>query len=143
MPKSSESVVISRSAPDVFAYVADLRNEPQWHVDIESVPTDTPSLPVAGTSYPVKFKPFLGKSDGVFTAVEVVPGSKVVYDAELAGMRPRITYLVEPEGDGARFTRSVDLVVHGPLKVMSPLMALMVPRRNKVFVKNVKRNLES
>ena len=143
MPKSSASVVVRRSAEELFAYVADLRNEPKWHVDVASVPADTPPLPVVGASYPVKFKPFMGKSDGRFTAVEVVPGSKIVYDAELAGMKPRITYSVESHPDGARFTRSVDLVVRGPLKVMSPLMSLMVPRRNKVFVSNVKRNLES
>jgi hypothetical protein len=91
----------------------------------------------------VKFKPFMGKSDGVYTAVELVPGSKVVYDAELAGITPRITYTVEPQGEGARFTRSVHLVIHGPLKVMTPVMALMVPRRNKIFLNNLKRQLET
>ena len=49
---------------------------------------------------------------------------------------------MEPESDHARFTRSVDLVLHGPLKVMTSVMALLLPRRNKVFVNNLKRQLE-
>ena len=48
MVKSAESVVVARSAGDVFRYVADLRNEPNWHVDIASVPPETDPVPVVG-----------------------------------------------------------------------------------------------
>ena len=142
MPSSSESIVVERNSEDVFTYVADLRNEPSWHVDIASVPPETDPVPQVGRTYPVTFKPFMGKSDGSFTALEVVPGRKIVYQAELAGIRPVITYTVEPDGAGTRFTRAVDLKISGALVVMTPVMALMVPRRNKVFVANLKRILE-
>lgn len=143
MPRSSESVVITRPPDQVFGFVADLRNEPAWHVDIDSVPADTDPVPVVGKSYALKFKPFLGKTEGTFTAVEVVPGLKIVYDAEMAGIRPRITYTVEAVGADSRFTRTVDLKLDGLLMVMTPVMALMVPRRNKVFVQNLKQVLEA
>lgn len=143
MVRSSESVEIARSPGDVFAYVADLRNEPSWHVDVASVPPETDPVPVVGTTYPVTFTPFMGKTAGTYTAVEVVPGSKVVWDADLAGIRPRITYTVEPAGSGTRFTRSVVMKPGGLKVLMTPMMALMVPRRNKVFVANLKRVLES
>ena len=142
MPRSSESVVVDRPPGEVFAFVADLRNEPQWHVDITSVPPDTDPLPVVGKSYDVKFTPFMGRTDGTFTAEEVIPGSKIVYRAELAGIRPQITYVVEAVDGGARFTRAVDLRLTGALRLMTPVMALMVPRRNKVFVQNLKRVVE-
>ena len=64
MVKSAESVVISRSPEEVFAYVADLRNEPNWHVDVDTVPPGTDAIPVPGRTYPVKFKPFMGKTEG-------------------------------------------------------------------------------
>ena len=143
MPRSSESVVVGRPPGEVFAFVADLRNEPQWHVDITSVPPDTDPVPVVGKSYDVTFTPFMGRTDGTFTAEEVIPGSKIVYRGEMAGIRPRITYLVEPVDGGARFTRSVDLDLTGALLLLTPVMALMVPRRNKVFVQNLRRVLES
>ena len=110
-------------------------------VVVRRPPADTDPVPVVGTTYPVSFKPFLGKSEGTFTAVEVVPGERIVYDAALAGITPRITYTVEPVGQGARFTRSVELHLRGPMVVMTPVMALMIPRRNKVFVENLAKVL--
>lgn len=141
MLRSSASVVLNRPSDEVFAYVADLRNEPKWHVDIESVPPDTDPVPIVGKTYHVTFKPFMGKTDGSFTALEVVPGSKVVHQAELAGIRPRITYTVEAVEGGTRFTRIVELTLSGPLALMRPLMGLMVPRRNKVFLDNLAKEL--
>jgi uncharacterized protein YndB with AHSA1/START domain len=143
MIQSAESVVVARTPDEVFQYVADLRNEPAWHVDIASVPPETDPVPVAGKAYAVKFKPFMGQTDGTFTALEVVPGTRVVYQGDFAGLQPRITYTVEPAGAGARFTRAVEMRPSGLKVLMTPMMALMVPRRNKVFVQNLKRALES
>jgi uncharacterized protein YndB with AHSA1/START domain len=143
MIKSVESVVVARSVAEVFSYVADLRNEPSWHVDVASVPSDTDPVPIVGKSYPVKFKPFMGKTDGVFTAIEVEPGTRVVYRGDFAGLQPQITYTVAQEGDAARFTRAVEMRPSGLRVLMTPMMAIMVPRRNKVFVQNLKHALES
>jgi len=142
MVKSAESVVVARTPDEVYRYVADLRNEPNWHVDVASVPPETDPLPVVGKTYALKFKPFMGKTEGTFTVVEVEPGARVVYRADFAGLRPRITYTVEPVGEGARFTRSVEMQPTGLKVLMTPIMALMVPRRNRVFVENLRRVLE-
>jgi uncharacterized protein YndB with AHSA1/START domain len=143
MVTSSESVDIERAPADVFRYVADLRNEPAWHVDIASVPADTPAEPEIGRVIRVKFKPFMGKTDGTFTALETEPGSRIVYQADFAGLKPVITYRVETAGAGARFTRTVEMQPHGFAKLMAPMMRMMVPRRNRLFVKNLKRALEA
>ena len=143
MIKSSESLVVARAVDEVFSYAADLRNEPTWHVDIASVPAETDPVPVVGKTYPLKFKPFMGKTDGTFTALEVEPGVRLVYRADFAGLQPRITYAVEPAGEGTRFTRSVEMRPSGLKVLVTPMMSFMVPRRNKVFVQNLKRALES
>ena len=143
MVASSESVEIARAPADVYEYVADLRNEPTWHVDIVGVPSDTPPEPEVGRVVHVTFKPFMGKTDGTFTALEVEPGSKIVYRADFAGLQPAITYLVEPAGAGTRFTRSVEMQPRGFAKLMTPMMKMMVPKRNRVFVRNLKRALGS
>lgn len=142
MVRSAESVEIARSPDDVFAFVADLRNEPRWHVDVAAVPPDTDAVPVVGRTYAVTFVPFLGKTAGTFTALAVEPGSRVEYRADFAGLQPRITYTVEPTATGARFTRAVEMRPGGLRVLMTPMMAMMVPRRNKVFVANLKRVLE-
>lgn len=143
MVRSAESVVVARSPEDVFAFVADLRNEPRWHVDVAAVPPGTDPVPVAGTTYPVTFTPFMGKTAGTFTALAVEPGRRVEYRADFAGLQPHITYTVEPVAEGARFTRAVEMKPGGLKVLMTPMMAFMVPRRNKVFVANLKRVLES
>jgi uncharacterized protein YndB with AHSA1/START domain len=143
MIKSAESVVIARTPEEVFQYVADLRNEPNWHVDIASVPEQTDPVPIVGKTYPLNFKPFMGKTDGTFTALDVKHGSRLQYRADFAGLQPRITYTVEPAGEGARFTRGVEMQPSGLKVLMTPMMAYMVPRRNKVFVQNLKSVLES
>ncbi len=143
MVKSAESVVVARTVDEVFRYVADLRNEPDWHVDIASVPQETDPVPVIGKTYALRFKPFMGKTDGTFTALEVVPGARVVYRADFAGLQPLITYTVEPVGATTRFTRTVEMRPSGLKVLMTPMMSILVPRRNKVFVKNLKRALES
>jgi hypothetical protein len=71
-----------------------------------------------------------------------VPGSRVVYRADFARLQPRIMYTVEPAGEGTRFTRSVEMRPSGLKALMTPMMAVIVPRRNKVFVRNLKRALE-
>lgn len=142
MVRSAESVVIRRTPEDVFAYVADLRNEPNWHVDIDSVDAATDPVPSVGRTYPLRFKPFMGKTDGQFTALDVTPGEQLVYRGDFAGLQPLITYKVEPAPEGAKFTRSVDMRPRGLGMLMAPAMAFMVPRRNKVFVQNLKAVLE-
>ncbi len=143
MVTSSESVEISRPAADVFRYVADLRNEPSWHDDIASVADTTPAEPEVGRTVALKFKPFMGKTDGTFTALEVEPGSRIVYRADFAGLQPVITYLVQPAGAGTRFTRSVDMRPKGIKVLMTPMMMIMVTKHNRHFVQNLKRVLEA
>jgi uncharacterized protein YndB with AHSA1/START domain len=143
MINSAESIVIARPRDEVFRYVADLQKEPSWHVDVASVPSDTDPVPIVGKSYPLKFKPFMGKTDGIFTAIAVEPGARVVYQADFAGLQPRITYTVEREGEGTRFTRAVEMQPRGLKIMMTPIMAIMVPRHNKTFVRNLKQALES
>lgn len=46
-------------------------------------------------------------------------------------------------GGGTRFTRAVEMRPSGLKVLMTPMMMFMVPRRNKVFVQNLKRALES
>jgi hypothetical protein len=112
------------------------RNEPSWHVDIAPVPP-IPIQSRFGKTYPLKFKPFMaGPMAHHRVEVERAPGGP---RADFAGLQPRITYTVEPAGEAERFTRAVEMKPGGLKMLMTPMMALMVPRRNKVFVQNQTR----
>ncbi len=141
--KSSETVILARKPQEVFRFVADLRNEPKWHTDVDSVPQGTDPVPVVGKTYPLKFKPFMGTTDGTLTAIDVQQDARVVYRGEFGGLQPTISYNIEPAGEGTRFTRSVELHPAGLKILMAPVMAFMVPRNNKEVVGNLKRQLEA
>ncbi|SEQ05912.1 SRPBCC family protein [Arthrobacter sp. OV608] len=143
MVKSSETVILARKPQEVFRFVADLRNEPKWHTDVDSVPQGTDPVPVVGKTYPLKFKPFMGTTDGTLTAVDVQQDARVVYRGEFGGLQPTISYSIEPAGEGTRFTRSVELHPSGLKMLMAPVMAFMVPRNNKEVVGNLKRQLDA
>jgi len=146
MPRFSDSIDIACSPERLFAYVADLRNEPTWHTDLASVPESTPAVPAVGSSHPVTFKPFMGKTEGTYTTLEVVPGSKVVHRVNLvglSGMQVTLTYLVEPTAAGSRFTRASTIELSGIKRLMTPMMMLMFPKANRGFLANLKRALEA
>lgn len=57
------------------------------------------------------------------------------------GMIPKITYRIEPDGNGTRFTRRVDAQVSGPSKAMKPMMGMMVRKYNRRWSENLKNAL--
>ncbi len=135
-------MVIARSISDVFAFTADLRNEPRWAVDVANVPREIDAVEI-GKLHPVEFAPFLGESEGTLTVVEVEPGARLVREAQFVGLTWKITYLYTTEGADTQFTRRVEVKPRGMLRIVEPLIARRVRRTNRRDVLNLKRVLES
>ncbi|HEY3082615.1 MAG TPA: SRPBCC family protein [Chloroflexota bacterium] len=58
------SVLIRRPAEEIFGYVTDVVNDPQWHTDILAA-EPTSERPIGpGAVFAIKFKPFMGRSEG-------------------------------------------------------------------------------
>ena len=84
--ESTES--IARPPADVFAYVSDVRNDPNWHTDIlEAGWTDADS-PAAGATFWTKFKPFMGLSEGTGVVFAYMSPHRIVLDEEMGKFRP-------------------------------------------------------
>lgn len=133
---------IARPAEEVFAFVADPRNDPKWHTDVlEAHRTDDGPVG-AGTTYSVSFKPFMGVSEGTITVREYAPPQRVVFDGRMGTMTPTVTFTVEPDGAGSRFTRHVQIPARGLLRIIAPLMAPMARKEADRFLANLKRELE-
>ena len=64
-------------------------------------------------------------------------------EAWFYGLPWRITYLYETEGAGTRFTRQVEVMPHGMLRLVEPLLARRVRRNNRRDMLNLKRVLET
>ncbi len=57
MVESSESVHVDRAPHEVYRFVADLRNEPAWRVDVSKVPADAPPELEIGRTVHISFCP--------------------------------------------------------------------------------------
>lgn len=139
------SELIRRPADQVFAFVSDIRNDPQWHTDILEAEYDAsgPSEPRAGATFRTRFKPFMGQTEGAGTVTEYEPPRRVVLTQQTGNMKPVLTLTVEPDGGGSRITRRLDMEPKGMLRIMAPFTVGMMRKRNAGFLANLRRVLEA
>jgi uncharacterized protein YndB with AHSA1/START domain len=143
MITAESSTSIARPAPEVFEFVSDLRNDPRWHTDIlEALPTGQGPIG-QGTTFAIRFKPFMGKSEGTVTVSEYEPPRRLVLRGQMGKMAPTVVLTVDPQGEGSRFTRRVEMEPPGIMRLMAPFMGGMFRKQNAGFVANLKRVLEA
>jgi len=85
----------------------------------------------------------MGQSEGTATVSEYEPPRRVVFQGRMGKMAPTIILTVEPEGQGSRFTRRVEVEPPGLFRLTAPFMTGMFRKRNAGFVANLKRVLET
>jgi uncharacterized protein YndB with AHSA1/START domain len=137
------SASIARPATEVFEFVSDLRNDPRWHTDILEARL-TGDEPIGqGTTFAIRLKPFMGQSDGSVTVSEYEPPRRLVLRGQMGKVAPTLILIVEPQGDGSRFTRRVEMEPPGMMRLLAPFMNGMFRKRNAGFVANLKRVLEA
>lgn len=54
------STTIARPAAEVFAFVSDVRNDPQWHADVLEAQLLEGEPVGKGSMFAIKMKPFMG-----------------------------------------------------------------------------------
>jgi uncharacterized protein YndB with AHSA1/START domain len=134
---------IARSPADVFVFVSDVRNDPGWHTDVlEARLTEGVSVK-EGSTFAVRFKPFMGQSEGTVTVSKYEPPRCVVFKGRMGKMAPSVIITVEPNGGGSRITRRVEMEVPGLLRLMAPFMGSMFRKQSDGFLANLKRVLET
>ncbi len=116
MPRS---IVIARSAGDVFAFVSDPRNDPQWHDTVIEVTAVSGGSIRRGSTFAVVYRP-QGSSvtyDLVAEMTVYEPGRSSELQVRFVEPRGRVpamigrfvlTFQVEPAGPRARLTRGVE-----------------------------------
>jgi carbon monoxide dehydrogenase subunit G len=135
-------VSISRPPTEVFAYVADVRNDPSWHTDVLEVTSSTDGVEV-GTEFHVKVKPSMGVSEGTMTVSRLEPGRLIEFHGQMGRMAPTVTNICEPEANGTRLIRRVDLELSGIMRLMGPMASRKIGKSNEGFLANLKRQLET
>jgi uncharacterized protein YndB with AHSA1/START domain len=139
--ESAES--IARPPADVFAYVSDVRNDPNWHTDILEAGWTDEGARTAGAKFWTKFKPFMGLSEGPGVVSAYEAPHRFVIEEEMGKLGPTTIYTVDADGAGSRITPRIEMAPVGLLRVMAPLMGGMMRKRNAGFLANLKRVLEA
>lgn len=143
MVSADASVSIARAPADVFAFVADVRNDPRWHTDVLEAHLRGDGPIAQGSTFDIKIKPAMGETGGTVTATEFDPPNRIVFDVRMGKLQPTTTFTVVAEAGGSRITRHIDMQPTGLMRVMAPLMGGMMRKRNAGFLANLKRVLES
>src|SRR5205809_3389885 len=139
--KVERHISIVRPPGEVFSYMADVRNDPSWHTDVQEVHSSTDAVGM-GTVFDIRVKPSMGVSEGTMTVTRLEPGRLVEFKGRMGKMAPTVTNICEPDSAGTPVTRRVELEPPGIMRLMSPLISSKIGKSNEGFLANLKRVLE-
>jgi uncharacterized protein YndB with AHSA1/START domain len=137
------SIVINRPVADVFAYVADFENHPQWEKNFQQVRRLSGFDEGVGTTYECVFKVPGQRVTATLEITGYEPGRRIAFRADKPAMaKPVGEILLAAEGAGTRVTLRPRPEITGPMKLMVPLMAGYVRRSNLRHLRLLKEKLE-
>ena len=140
-----KSVVIDRSAEDVWSFMIDIANMPKWE-DSHAEWKQTSVGPIdVGTTFQSSVR-FLGlevKTDLRITEFE--PNRKLAAEAMNGiGKGTKISYLMAPvEVNKTKLSRVTEVHLHGLAKLLQPFQAPLTRWTGGMEANNVKRIVES
>lgn len=141
MIDETHTVTINRPVHEVFDFVADPSNEPDWHYDVKDVLRPENGSYKLGETFQWVVKAGLTNTYAVeITGLE--PNRFIELTAREGPVLPVLTHTFQPDGDGTRYTRRVRFETKGVLRVLAPLMA-RINNPNRRWAENLKTLLES
>jgi len=134
---------IARPAAQVFAFIADVRNDPRWHTDVLAARLTEGATVNKDSTFEIETKPVMGISGGTVTVSAYDPPNRIVFDVRMGKLKPTTTFTVVSDGTRCRVTRRIDMEPQGLMRAVAPLMGGMMRKRNNAFLANLRRVLES
>lgn len=141
MATISNSIRINAPFEDVFAYVSDPSNAPEWFVGMTEVSNITGSG--VGKHYQWKYRMVGVPLQGEGTITEYVPSERMVVETK-GGVSGKLTYTFEAHEGGTKLSVETEYTI--PVPVLGKLAEKLVAKRNQreseMGLKNVKERLE-
>jgi uncharacterized membrane protein len=144
MIKVEVSIQIQRAAGDIFAYISDFENNPQWQSGMVACRFTSEGPLRIGSSY-VQEARFLGRTiESTFEVLEYEPGRMVKAGTTGGSFPISFQRWVEPQADGSSLvSASITGDASGFFRLAEPLMRPMVQRQIEGDYANLKRIMES
>lgn len=143
MIKVETAVQIDRPSEEVFAYISNFENNPEWQSgQLEAKFTSEGPLRV-GSTYDQVAK-FLGRRIvSTFEVLEFEPDRMVKASSTSGSFPITFTRMVAPSDGGAQVTAIIEGDASGFFKLAEPLLKVMVKNSFETDYQNLKRILES
>ena len=134
------SVDIALPPMQVFDYLSDLRNEKQWNPKMRSVQLLTGEPIGAGSKYQARWA---GSPDTIveYTLFDRPDQWASVADSKM--MTLRFSASVTPRDVGSRLTVRMEMVPHGPMRLVQPLLRRWMQSQEADNMRFIKTKMES
>jgi uncharacterized membrane protein len=137
------SVEIARPPEEVFAFVADLRNDPRWNSAIDEVRQTPEGPPGLGTTFWTVAR-FLGRRfETPEEVTEYEPDRKLSTEVTSGPLRFTSGRIVEGVAGGARLTLTAEGHSGGFFGIAEPIFVRLAARRLETELANLKDLLEA
>ena len=143
LTRIERGVVIERSPEEVFAFVADLRNDPRWNSAIDEVRQTSEGPPGVGTTFQTAAH-FLGRRfETPEEVTEYEPDRKLGTEVTSGPLRFTGSRVVEGVAGGTRLTLTAEGRSDGFFGIAEPLFARLAARRLETELAKLKNLLEA
>lgn len=138
----TNTIDIARPINEVYEYLADLRNVPEWNWAIESTePTSHGPIRVGSTFRQVRHTPT--RSIEELQITELQQSERIVVSGQLGPFNARIIYNLSPGLDATTVENTMSLEATGPTRVLGALAGPRVSRSVASNLADLKKLLES
>jgi uncharacterized protein YndB with AHSA1/START domain len=136
-----QSIIINRTLEEVFGYVTNPANIPQWRRDVLGI--KRAEGPVARGSQFEELVNFMGRKTYTMRVIDYQPNRCEVIQAVAApGVSPTQTFQFEPADGGTRFCVRVQVQTAGLFRLVEPMMPGMFKKIWTQYLLNLKHILE-
>jgi uncharacterized protein YndB with AHSA1/START domain len=145
--RAEAEITVARPRPEVFAYLRDARQLPEYMGDFESVEQVSEGSPRAGTQY--RYRMARGQAEGTFEWTKFVPSSHLAWSgpavrAGMGSMQPAGWWDLSDAPGGATVVKLVMAPTPGGLfKLLGPFIAAGMRRGNEQALERLKDRLEA
>lgn len=136
-------ISINRSIEDVFNFVADSENDPQWAVPVIECIQVVGDAPGLGAQYTFASKLAVGKARGKMETVVFKPPQRIEWELESSINSSRARFTLKSEDGATMIAARTTIQARGIFRLMESMMEKEINKAYQQQFKNLKQLLES
>ena len=136
------SIVVKSNPEQVFDYIANLENAPEWVPDLVSMRQTTSGEVGVGTRYSETVKMGKRESEAELEVTEYDRPNLFAHNGEGGPVRFTARFTVTPDGNGTKIVHDYSVKMTGLFKILAPLTNGWVRKNTNAAMDNLKEILD-